>query len=458
MKLFARAILIVEPLLLAIVVASFWFPESSWFPEPYRVTILLLLIPPAVARLILYHRLWVYTPLNIIFGLFLILCAINTYIAMTHPGAPPYSWGWYELGRPIMGVALVLSMMSMAYERRRIDGMVLVALLVSLLVGILGLVSAQYIGKSDQLQFLIDLVPKYTHFPGADGGFNVNEIGGAMAFFAPFAGGIAIYEWRKRSSPIRLLLATVAFALLAFALALGQSRFALIGVLLMLGVLLYLLIPPRRWRYAALAVWFVVCLLEVGIVMQVFVPTSSATGAESAASATVRDESSLAQRPVIWGAALGIIRDYPLTGVGLNEFRSRLVRERYPVPNFAMSVVPHAHDELLQIGTDLGIPGMILYIVWHIVLALMVWRAWRKGDPFVRAVAASAAAGLIAHSVFGIGDAITLFDRFTFAYWLFVGMAGSAYILACRLPETVETGNPAISGKLVLTEHQQLKT
>lgn len=427
MKQFARAILIVEPLLLAIMVASFWFPDS------YRVNILVLLIPPALARLILYRRLWVNTPLNIFFYGFLLLCAANTYLATTHAGQVPYSWGWYELGRPIMGVALALSILSIVYERRHIDGAVLVVLLVSLLVGVLGLVSAQYIGKSDQLQFLIDLVPKYTNFPGAVGGFNVNEIGGAMAFFAPFTAGIAIYEWRKRNAPVLLILATIAFAVLALALALGQSRFALIGVLLTIGVLIFLLIPTRRWKYATLAVWLVVCLLEVGIVTQVFVPKSSSTAASDA---TVRDESSLAQRPVIWGAALGIIRDYPLTGVGLNEFRSRQVRAKYPVPNFAMSVVPHAHNELLQVGTDAGIPGMILYIGWHIALAWMVGKAWRKGDPLVKAVAASAAAGLIAHALFGLGDAITMYDRFFFAYWIFVGMAGGAYVLACHPPET----------------------
>ncbi|MBI1257216.1 MAG: hypothetical protein GC204_07070 [Chloroflexi bacterium] len=427
MKQFARAILWVEPLLLAIVVASFWFPDAN------RVNILVLLIPPALARLILYRRLWVNTPLNLFFYIFLILCIVNTYVATSHPGAIPYTWGWYELGRPIMGVALALSIISIAHERQRIDGALIVVLLVALLVGVLGLVSAQYIGKSDQLQFLIDLVPKYTDFPGAVGGFNVNEIGGAMAFFAPFAAGIALYDWRKRRAPFRLVLATAAFAVLALALALGQSRFAIIGVLLTIGVLIFLLIPTPRWKYATLAVWLVVCLLEVGLVMQVFVPAASSP---EAAAATVRDESSLAQRPVIWGAALDIIRDHPLTGVGLNEFRSRTVRAQYPVPNFAMTVVPHAHNELLQVGTDVGIPGMILYIGWHIALAWMVWRAWRKGDLLLRVVAVSAAAGLIAHAIFGLGDAITMYDRFAFAYWLFVGMVGGAYVLACQPPET----------------------
>src|SRR5262249_39018744 len=160
---------------------------------------------------------------------------------------------------------------------------VLVMLLVSLLIGVLGLVSAQYIDtKSGQLQFLIDLVPKWADFPGAVGGFNVNEIGGAMTYFAAFTAGITIYEWRKRSAPVRLILATAAFAFLSLALALGQSRFAIIGVLAMIGVLIVLLIPARTWRFAALAVWLAVCLLEVGLVLQLFTPDTSSPASASA--------------------------------------------------------------------------------------------------------------------------------------------------------------------------------
>jgi hypothetical protein len=63
----------------------------------------------------------------------------------------------------------------------------------------------------------------------------------------------------------------------------------------------------------------------------------------------------------------------------------------------------------------------------------MLWRAWKIGTFAVKGLAVSAAAGLLAHAIFGMADAITLFDRFTFAYWLLVGLAGSAYVLT-RLP------------------------
>jgi putative inorganic carbon (HCO3(-)) transporter len=416
MKPFAKLILLVEPLLLVIVVSAFWFDN------PLRVYFLPILIAPLIARVILYRRLYVNTPLTGFFGLFILICVINTYVALADPLAPPHSWGWYQIGRPIMGATLALSIASIVYERGRIDGALTAVLAMALLIGILGLGGAQYVSKSGQLEALIQFIPKITGFPGAADGFNVNEIGGAMAFFAPLAFGIALDEWVNWRSRPRRILATGAFIVLALALFFGQSRLALIGVSLTMIVQIILIIRSWRWRSIALALLLLFGIVEVTLVTQVFQPAN--VGEENLS----RDETSFSQRPIIWGAALDMIREYPLTGYGLNQFRRREVRDTY-VPDFVMTVIPHAHNELLQVGADTGIPGMIVYVGWHIGLAVMAWRTWRRGDPFLRAVVAAAAGGLVAHAIFGLGDAITLFDRFTFAYWLLVGLVCGVYVL-----------------------------
>ncbi|MEP7290253.1 MAG: O-antigen ligase family protein [Chloroflexota bacterium] len=420
MKILAKAILWIEPLLLAVMVAAFWFSDPS------RVNFLLLLIPPALARLILYRRLWLYNPLNVLLYVFIAFCVLNTFLALAEPTAP-YSWGWYMIGRPLMGVALVLYLISRVNERGSIDDLVLMLVLLAILVGVLGLSSAQFTSKSNQLQFFVQLVPQLWGFPGAERGFNVNEIGGAMAFFAPLAAGIAIHDWRYPKMRFRRAAATLAFVLLSFALFLGQSRLAIFGVVAALGALAFLLIPAGRWRYGALTALVIFCALEGMIIGGVFAP-------QTAAASDARDEASNSVRLEIWGAGLAIVRDYPLTGVGLNKFRSREVRDRYPVPDFGSPIVPHTHNEILQVGTDLGIPGMVLFIAWNATVAVMIWKTWRKGTPFIKAVAVSAGAGLLAHTIFGLADAITLFDRFIFAYWLLVALAGGAYVLANRLP------------------------
>ena len=416
MKKLAQAVLLIEPLLLAVTVIVFWFPDTS-----SRLWSLTLFIPPMIARVILYRRLWVSTPLNLLFYLFLAVAAINTSIALTNPGVAPYSWGWWSMGRPLMGVGVALSLASIAYERGSVKAMVLVVVLLSVLVGVLGLGSAQYTAKSAQLQALVNAVPKISGFPGAEHGFNVNEIGGAMAFFAPFVAGIAFYDWRSkgRGASIRRISATIAFILLAFALILGQSRFAIFGVILALGALSFLLIPAGRWRNVMLVALVLMSAFEIYLVVN---------PAPSNEVLTARDADSLTTRLQIWGSALSIIRDHPVSGVGLNMFRANIVRAQYPAPAYGASVLPHAHDELLQVGSDTGIPGLILYVLWHAVLIIMLLRIWRTNDSFARAAAFAAGAGLAAHAFFGLADAITLFDRFIFAYWLLVGIVAGCYL------------------------------
>lgn len=441
MKILASIILHVEPLVLGVIVGAFWFDS------PARVDFLPLLLLPMLARLILYRRIWVNVALNPLLCLFIVVCAANTAVALNDPASPPYSWGWYVIGRPIMGIALALSVATIIYEKGRVQNVLLVVLGVAALVGLLGLTSAQYTpAKSEQLDFLIRHIPRLYGFPGAEGGFNVNEIGGAMTFFAPLAAGIIFYDLRyPRAASLRLGAAIAGFILLALALFLGQSRLAIIGVVCALALVAALVIQNWRWRLIAFAVLLLFSVVEVGIVTGIFEPSSASS---ASAELSERDEASFAQRPVIWGAALAIIRDYPLTGVGLNQFRTKTVREAYPIPDFAMNVVPHAHNELLQVGADTGIPGMILFIGWHIVLGVVIWRTWRDGEPLVRVVALSAGAGLLAHTIFGIADAITLFDRFTWAYWLLVGLACGAYALT-RKPAAAPA-NPQTAEQLTV--------
>ena len=57
------------------------------------------------------------------------------------------------------------------------------------------------------------------------------------------------------------------------------------------------------------------------------------------------------------------MQDFPWTGMSMNGFRE-VVHELYPI-----SLLPppndigHAHNHLLQAGLDLGIPGLLFYIV-----------------------------------------------------------------------------------------------
>jgi len=129
------------------------------------------------------------------------------------------------------------------------------------------------------------------------------------------------------------------------------------------------------------------------------------------------------------GSAIRIIADYPLTGSGINTFRAGSVRAQYPVVGYEPpKVLPHAHNEILQIGADLGVPGIMVLLAIYGVTGRSLFRVWRRGDRLTGGLALTLGAALGAHAVYGMFDAITLWDRLAFVFWSMIGL-GMALVI-----------------------------
>jgi O-antigen ligase len=427
----AQAVLDCEWLILLLMVAVMWFSDFN------RVGILLLWPPLLAARWVVNRRLWRRTPLDAPFAALFALGLISAAAAPfrygpillgSEPFTVPIQYTLIALGRPLLGLALVTSFAEMAARRGHMRRLLLVTMGLALLVGLLGLFSAQYTVKSLAMQPIIDLLPRWTTFPGARGGFNVNEIAGAMAWLAPLSAGISFYAWRARAqktgAAARLLrvLAPLAFALLWAALFLGQSRMALLGVLPALALLVLVLLRGRA-RAVGVGLVLLFALLQALIY---FAPPRAGAEAERL---DRHNEISSSSRLEMWSSGLAIVRDHPLTGAGVNMYRAGPVREQYPVPSYASGILPHAHNEWLQAATDLGLPGLLVFLGFQAAALWMLWRVWRDGEAHERALALAIGAGLAAHAVYGLGDAITLWDRFAFLSWWMLGLAAAQYVL-----------------------------
>jgi putative inorganic carbon (HCO3(-)) transporter len=139
----------------------------------------------------------------------------------------------------------------------------------------------------------------------------------------------------------------------------------------------------------------------------------------------------LSDRREIWLRALYVIRDYPLTGLGLNAFRSVMPR-LYPMYrtsadfNFA-----HAHNLMLQAAVDLGLPGLAAYLaVWWAAGAALVAAHRAAVDPWLRVLARGLGAGLAAHFVFGFTDAVSLGAKLGVFFWFALALAAGVYQVA----------------------------
>jgi len=419
----AAFILRLEPLWLGLMLYHFWFPiEIRWHWLWLLGGVPLVFI----ARFIVHGRIFTRFPLDLLLLIFLALAVLNLYLSpftYTNPLSR-----LYLLARPLLGILLCIAFVEQVRRQRKLDALLLATLALSLLIALLALTGSQWNNKSTQLLFFINLLPRFTIFPGAEGGFNANEIAGALAWITPLCAALAALRWDQTLSRPWLQRSLkwgfrLAFVLSFLALFLGQSRFALAGVLAALALLAFLLIPRWRGRLLAWALIAAVALLELLIMRNVFAPANQIVMEQ-------RDTESMNIRFDIWNSAFDILRDYPWTGVGMNLFRDAKVRDLYPVPSFPQPILPHAHNEFLQIAADLGIPGLLVYTGWHIVLILVLWHLYRRATLHnLRLLAAGVVMALLAHGFYGFGDAITLWDRLAFVYWWMLALGCAAYTL-----------------------------
>lgn len=100
---------------------------------------------------------------------------------------------------------------------------------------------------------------------------------------------------------------------------------------------------------------------------------------------------------VAWTIALRMIKDYPLSGLGVGSF---IIESSNDAKAYAMDIgVPQSTENLpLQIGSELGLPGVLLFlwILWEIIRR--GFKSFRRAprSSLERALVPAAGAGLLA--------------------------------------------------------------
>ena len=103
-------------------------------------------------------------------------------------------------------------------------------------------------------------------------------------------------------------------------------------------------------------------------------------------------------RKDIWTQSLTPVREQILTGSGLGTFE-QVYALTEDVSSVDSTYINHAHNDYLQLAVELGLPGlvlMVLFLWWWARQAIHLWRM-REPPPFSRA-ASIACAVLLAHS------------------------------------------------------------
>jgi putative inorganic carbon (HCO3(-)) transporter len=245
-----------------------------------------------------------------------------------------------------------------------------------------------------------------------------NVLAGSLALLIPLGLGLLLFAWRQIGWSERSLVVLAVLGMLAI-IGLTQSRGAWLGVL---AALLLLLLLRFRWGWV---------LIMLGCVAAGYVFYRSGTGRMLEAMTATNTISSLEGREEIWSRAIYMLQDFPYTGIGMGSF-TRVADVLYPFFLFSPGKIDHAHNLFLQVGVDLGIPGLIAWLSLLLLVISQARQLYRKGcksgDGLAIGIGAGLLGGQVALVVHGLTDAVVWgMVRSAPLVWLLWGLTVAAW-------------------------------
>jgi len=333
-----------------------------------------------------------------------------------------------EVTRPqvwqlLAGIALYYAVTNWAASAARLRGLMLGVIGLGLLLAVLAPFTVAWLAGT-KLTFipagLYSRLPQLLSDP-----IHPNIMAGALALLWPCAAAAILFSWRQLGLGERAL-AGLALVAMTLALALTKSRGGLLAVLVALLALCVL-----RWRRGWLAI-LIAAAAAGGILWRVgpasLVDMLSAT----------QSLGGLDGRLEVWSRALFMLQDFPFTGIGLGTFK-QVANAMYPFflagPD---AEIPHAHNLFLQVGVDLGLPGLVAWLALFGLACAAAWRVYRWGQadegggkprPDMAGLGAGLLASQIALATHGMLDAATWGTRPAVIVWALWGGAFAAWNL-----------------------------
>lgn len=244
-----------------------------------------------------------------------------------------------------------------------------------------------------------------------------NIMAGALVLLLPLALALPLFAWRELRWFQRLLTVAAALAMLGI-LLISKSR----GALLAVGVVL-LLLPALRWRRGWLLAPAVA--LTAATALWWFGPSQALEALTS-----TQALGGLDGRLEVWSRGLYMAQDFPFTGIGMGTFR-QVANAMYPFFLAGPDAdIPHAHNLLLQIAVDQGLPGLIMWLAALLLVIAGAWSVYRHGrradDRWLSALGAGLLASQAALLVHGLLDAALWGTRPALLAWAVWGLAMAA--------------------------------
>ena len=212
--------------------------------------------------------------------------------------------------------------------------------------------------------------------------------------------------------------------LMAHVVLLSFSREGMLGLLAAGAVTLFLL-PKRSWHFVAFALALAIVLRLAGTEVRNRFWTILADPAER--------DSSAQSRVALWGNCLDLMRSNPMLGIGPNHFS--LVSSEFGWPE-----KKEAHTLWLKMGAELGVPGLVLLVLFYGVCVVRLWPVARAREPSVDPWFADSARMVVA-SLVGFFVCTQFNNLYGIEVPYYVALLGAATLKL--LPTPTSAGNNA---------------
>jgi putative inorganic carbon (HCO3(-)) transporter len=253
---------------------------------------------------------------------------------------------------------------------------------------------------------------------------NANELGGVLLWFAPLAAVCSLIALLNIQKRWWLILpaagAGIATVLIIAVLGFTRSRSALVGLGLA-GMIGFVLLLIRQKGWLRLLMLFVLLAGLAGAYLVVLNPQWLPNRINIFAKQG--SDAAISGREELWSRGLYALEDFPLTGMGMNTFR-KLVHVIYPLFSYAPnSDISHAHNQIIQIGVDLGIPALIAFLAMLILLHGLLFKIWMVPDLTVQLLALGFLGAIWASLGYGVADAVAYGAKPGVFWWGLLALA-----------------------------------
>lgn len=235
---------------------------------------------------------------------------------------------------------------------------------------------------------------------------NPNVLGEYLLLMIPIA---VAFIWSAPKNFTKFIHLCVA-GVLALCMIFTYSRGNWIG--LIVAIALFFAFYDRKF------IWFGLIVLMIS---PVFLPQNIINRFLSVGDTA---DTSTSYRVNIWFGTLKMLKEYWLTGIGQGEEAFTYIYSKY---SYAGVTAPHSHNLYLQILTENGIMGIIIFLGMMItyfknVISSVVY----KEHSFLKAVILGLSAGMFGYLVQGLFDNVFYNYRLVLLFYIVLGLTGAA--------------------------------